>query len=102
MKKPKATAPKSKETQLSKSTLNALVIQDFLERNNLSSYSFKQLSRELGIITKEEKIELADMLRKMVDGKDIFMLGDGSLQSGTGLRFVEGRLDFVNPKFDIK
>lgn len=99
MKKPKAPAPKSKAAPQSKRALNALVIQDFLERNNLNSYSFKQLSRELGIITKEEKIELADILRKMVDGKDIFMLGDGSLQSGTGLRFVEGRLDFVNPKF---
>jgi len=80
-------------------TVTPLAIEHFLAQQPLSSFTFKQLSREFKAITKTGKIELATLIQKMVAGGDISLLADGSLQSNTGTRELTGRVEFVNQRF---
>lgn len=79
--------------------LDHAYILDFIERYATEAFSFKVLARRLDIITREEKMELAEILQKLVDNEGIAQHTDGSFQSVNGLQYLVGDVHWINAKF---
>lgn len=96
MKKPKNPVSQGNVARLGASHQHIL---DFIEQYADTAFSFKQLARKLQISTRDEKIELAQILQNLARNGGIVLLPDGTFRSVNGQRFVTGTVDFVNVRF---
>ncbi len=74
-------------------------ILQFFKTHPDHSFSYNQLTRQLDISDRRTKVQVADILDKLEDERQLIRLSNGHYVADTETHTFAGRLDFVNPRF---
>ncbi len=89
---------KRRKTFLSKKKYLELILQ-FLDSHPLGAFSAKTITKKLGFRDKPSKGIIKELLVQLNQQGKVRQLRNGNYTSGRKLEYLEGVVDFVNPRF---
>ncbi len=74
-------------------------VRQFLEKNYGETYSEKNIIKKLGLRKAEEKASVTEVLTELLAAGDVAKNSRNEYSSSHTPEFIEGEVDFVNPRF---